>query len=177
MLCGGFWLASYIQKENMEDKLSEEIHILYQAGNNEEVVKQGLLLHERLKKNARFMFEYGCAYHKLQKYKESNVILLDALKLTSVPTVQYVIGLNYQEMQQYGEAETWLLRSTKRLPKRIYPYYLLVKLYNETDSFPEEKLQWAALMVLETEPKIHSTAIKQMREEIKDMISKRNKNE
>ena len=39
----------------MEDKLSEEIHILYQAGNNEEVVKQGLLLHERLKKNARFM--------------------------------------------------------------------------------------------------------------------------
>lgn len=177
MLCGGFWLVSHIQKESMEEKLSEEIHTLYQAGNNEEVVKQGLLLYEHLKKNARFMFEYGCAYHKLQQYNESNAILLDALKLTSVPAVQYVIGLNYQKMQQYKEAETWLLRSTKRLPGRIYPYYLLAKLYNETDSFPKERMQWAARMVLEKEPKIHSTAIRQMREEIKGMISERKKNE
>ncbi|MBR6621722.1 MAG: hypothetical protein IKK90_04470 [Bacteroides sp.] len=41
---------------------------------------------------------------------------------------------------------------TRRLPNRIYPYYLLVKLYAEhSDVFPKEKLEQAARMVMEKE--------------------------
>ena len=55
-----------------------------------------------------------------------------------------------------------------RLPNRIYPYYLLAKLYAEhPDVFPREKLDWAARMVLEKEAKVESTAIRQMREDVK----------
>jgi hypothetical protein len=54
------------------------------------------------------------------------------------------------------------------LPGRVYPYYLLAKLYQEAgDYFPSEKLDWAIRMVLETEPKVHSRAIDEMRDEVK----------
>jgi hypothetical protein len=60
---------------------------------------------------------------------------------------------------------------THRVPNRIYPYYLLVKLYAEhPDVFPKEKLEWAARMVMEKEPKVESTAIREMREEVKRII-------
>ncbi len=42
-----------------------------------------------------------------------------------------VIGKNYQQMGDCLSAEDWFIRSTHRLPGRIYPYYLLAKLYAE----------------------------------------------
>ena len=79
-----------------------------------------------------------------------------------------IIGKNYQGLGKYKEAEDWFIRSTHRLPNRIYPYYLLVKLYAEhPDVFPKVKLEQAARMVMEKEPKVESTAIREMREEVK----------
>ena len=71
----------------------------------------------------------------------------------------------------YEEAEAWFIRSTHRLPNRIYPYYLLAKLYAEhPEVFPMEKLEWAARMVLEKEAKVESTAVREMREEVKSLL-------
>ena len=81
-----------------------------------------------------------------------------------------IIGKNCQALGEYEEAEAWFIRSTHRLPNRIYPYYLLAKLYAEhPEVFPREKLEWAARMVMEKEAKVESTAIRQMREEVKGM--------
>ena len=41
---------------------------------------------------------------------------------------------------EYEEAEESLIRSTHRLPGRIYPYYLLVKLYAESEYRQPEKM-------------------------------------
>jgi len=38
-----------------------------------------------------------------------------------------------------------------------------------------EKMDWAIRMVLETEPKVHSRAIDEMREEVKRMITEQEK--
>ena len=38
-----------------------------------------------------------------------------------------------------------------------------------------EKMDWAIRMVLETEPKVHSRAINEMREEVKRMITEQEK--
>ena len=78
------------------------------------------------------------------------------------------VGSGFQALGQYKEAEEWFIRSTHRLPNRIYPYYLLAKLYAEhPEVFPKEKLEWATGMVLERKAKVESTAIRQMREEVK----------
>jgi len=79
-------------------------------------------------------------------------------------------------MGQPKVAEHWFIRSTHRLPNRIYPYYLLAKLYAEhPEIFPREKLEWAARMVLEKEAKVESTAIRQMREEVKEWLEEMRK--
>ena len=36
--------------------------------------------------------------------------------------------------------------------------------------FPKEKLEWAVRMVLEKEAKVESTAIREMREEVKNLL-------
>ena len=78
-----------------------------------------------------------------------------------------IIGKNYQSMGEYEKAEEWLIRSTHRLPGRIYPYYLLAKLYAEPQYYQPEKLKWAIEIVLTKNPKVESNAIQEMREEVK----------
>ena len=78
-----------------------------------------------------------------------------------------IIGKNYQAIGKYEKAEEYFIRSTHRLPGRIYPYYLLAKLYAEPEYQHPEKLKQAVQIVLTKEPKVQSTAIREMREEVK----------
>ena len=77
---------------------------------------------------------------------------------------------NYQALGAYKKAENFLIKSTFLLPERIYPYYLLAKLYAEPDFYDSRKLQLAAQVVLTKQAKIQSTAIKEMRKEINDLL-------
>ena len=127
-------------------------------------------IYEDMKWNARYLFEYGHALHKLHRNEESNVVMKEALKVSGDPMILNIIGKNEQEAGNYAEAEYWLIRSTHRLPGRIYPYFLLAKLYAEPGFYQRQKLEQAARMVMEKEPKVQSTAIRQMREEIKKLL-------
>ena len=125
-------------------------------------------------KNARRMFEQAHALHKAGEWQASTDLLKETMKVSSDAMVQNIIGKNFQAMGQPKVAEHWFVRSTHRLPNRIYPYYLLAKLYAEhPDVFPKEKLEWAVRMVLEKEAKVESTAIRQMREEVKKMLEEK----
>ena len=131
------------------------------------------LADNRPQKNARQMFEQAHALHKAGKWWASTELLKETMKVSSDAMVLNIIGKNFQAMGQPKVAEHWYVRSTHRLPNRIYPYYLLAKLYAEhPDVFPKEKLEWAARMVQEKEPKVQSTAIRQMREEVKKLLEK-----
>ena len=125
-------------------------------------------------KNARQMFERAHALHKAGEWQASTDLLKETMKVGSDAMILNIIGKNFQAMGQCKIAEHWFIRSTHRLPNRIYPYYLLAKLYAEHPKvFPREKLEWAARMVLEKEAKVESTAIKQMRKEMKKMLEKK----
>ena len=110
-------------------------------------------IYEDMKWNARYLFEYGHALHKLHRNEESNVVMKEALKVSGDPMILNIIGKNEQEAGNYAEAEYWLIRSTHRLPGRIYPYFLLAKLYAEPGFYQRQKLEQAARMVMEKEPK------------------------
>lgn len=122
-------------------------------------------------KDARRMFEEAHMLHKAGNWEESTVLLKETMSVSSDAMVLNIIGKNCQGMGLLREAEHWFVRSTHRLPNRIYPYYLLAKLYAEhQDVFPKEKLKWAVLMVLEKKAKVESTAIRQMRKEVKKLL-------
>ena len=118
------------------------------------------------------MFEYGHALHKIGRYGESTRVLQKAMEYSCDPMILNIIGKNYQATGEYEKAEEYFIRSTHRLPGRIYPYYLLAKLYVEPEYRHLEKLKQAVQIVLTKEPKVQSTAIKEMREEVKKLIKK-----
>ena len=122
-------------------------------------------------RKAHTMFERAHALHKAGEWEASTELLKETMRISSDAMILNIIGKNCQALGQYKEAESWFIRSTHRLPNRIYPYYLLAKLYAEHPKFfPREKLEWAVRMVLEKEAKVESTAIKQMREEVKFLL-------
>nr|WP_027326000.1 O-antigen ligase family protein [Bacteroides pyogenes] len=127
-------------------------------------------LYPFLKHRPRFLFEYGHCLHKLKEYNHSTRILEKAMMHSCDPMILNIIGKNYQAEEEYEKAEEYLIRSTHRLPGRIYPYYLLVKLYAEPEYRQPDKLKRVAEIVLIKEPKVQSTAVKEMKEEVKKII-------
>lgn len=124
-------------------------------------------------RKAHTMFERAHSLHKAGEWEASTELLKETMRISSDAMILNIIGKNSQALGYYEEAEEWFIRSTHRLPNRIYPYYLLAKLYAECpDVFAREKLERAAKMVLEKEAKLESTAVKQMREEVMVLLDK-----
>lgn len=167
-LCIG-GMSYYIRQNNAYEACKEwaSVKMLYKIGAYEAAKESYGKLYAELKSRGSFLFEYGHTLHKLEEYDLSTGILEEAELFSCDPMILNIIGKNYQGKKEYEKAEEYLIRSTHRLPGRIYPYYLLAKLYNEWGK--EEKMQEMAEVVLTKEPKIQSTAIREMRSEIKKM--------
>ncbi len=165
-IIGGFRLKNDLQVEQACREWMNA-RVLYNVGAYQSAEKEYGRLYPLLRDRASFLFEYGHGLHKQQQFSKSNRILKEALLRSCDPMILNVIGKNYQQMGDCLSAEDWFIRSTHRLPGRIYPYYLLAKLYAEPSFRQPDKFEKMKRMVLTKEPKVHSTAIRQMREEIK----------
>ncbi len=164
-----------IFKSDIHKELSQwnECRIRYRLGAYDNAKDEYEKLYPTLKKEHSFLFEYGHCLHKLHDYNQSNQILYEAEKTICDPIVLNIIGKNYVELKQYTEAEEYFIRSSHRLPNRIYPYYLLAKLYAEPQFRQPEKFKKMADKVLHKKPKVYSKAIEEMREEIKNIAKER----
>lgn len=167
-------LGAYHLKYNRYDACKAWTHckMVYNIGAYQSARKDYEELYPELNDRGAFLFEYGHCLHKLKEYQASTKILEEAMMYSSDPMILNIIGKNYQALKEYEQAEQWLIRSTHRLPGRIYPYYLLVKLYAEPEYEQPVKLRRAAEVVLSKEPKVQSTAVKEMRQEIKRLYIK-----
>ena len=119
------------------------------------------------------LFEAAQCLSKSERFEEANRLLERAMKLSGDPMIHYMAAKNEQSMGNYQKAENLLLHAIDMLPERIYPYYLLTKLYSEPGFFQKDKFLKAANAVLEKEPKVKSTAIREMQEEVKILIQNR----
>lgn len=146
--------------------------MFYHSGAYRQAVESYAEIQKEMRENARFMFEYGHALHKLHEPELSNKVLKEALKVSGDPMILNIIGKNEQEMKHYESAEYWFMRAVHRLPGRIYPYYLLSNLYADPSFYRRDKLERMVQTVLEKEPKIQSTAIKQMRRKARELLKK-----
>ncbi len=159
-------------RRHVSEKEWERYRVSYYSGDYEQVVNCYSKHLDEMKHSDRFLFEYGHALHRLHRNEESNQILEQAMWVSSDPMILNIIAKNCQEMKQYYEAERFLLKSVHRLPMRVYPYYLLAKLYVEADCFPLEKVKWAKRNVMEKESKVHSKAVEQMRQQVIELTEK-----
>lgn len=164
---GGFHDKWQQEKDACRDWVNARI--LYHAGAYTAANAAYDKLYPQLREKGTFLFEYGHSLHKAGFYNESNKYLDKALVYCADPMILNVIGKNYQALRCYNWAEELLLASVHRLPGRIYPYYLLAKLYAEPEFLNREKFEEMKRIVLMKAPKIHSMAIEEMRREVEEI--------
>lgn len=109
-----------------------------------------------------FLFSYGKILATEKRYQEANQALLDGASRSSDPMFYNLIGNNYLAMGQIYKAEEYYFRAYYTLPNRLYPLYLLTKLYHETGQ--DEKAKAMAGKLLEKQPKVMSTAVREMKD-------------
>lgn len=165
-------LGTYYWKNNQYDACKDwhRGKMLYNIGAYQSAKEDYGKLYPELVNRGAFLFEYGYSLHKLKEYDNSTRILEEAMTHSNDPMILNIIGKNYQAAGDYEKAEEYLIRATHRLPGRIYPYYLLAKLYTEQEYQQPEKLKQVIEVVLTKEPKVQSTAVKEMREEVKKLL-------
>ena len=132
------------------------------------VVAAGLFIATAKEVNIVDDFNKAKQLQKLERYEESNAILLELLPKTSDPMVLNLIGLNYQALGHPKWAKRCFRRSAWRVPNRVYPEYLLMNLYKEQNDTVFMRIQ--ANEVRWKKPKVHSTAIEQMRREARHLL-------
>lgn len=120
--------------------------------------------------SARMLFDYGKALRERGMYRKSNMILKKGLKKSSDPMFLNLIGRNYQDLKEYGPAERYYRRSGRRLPSRLYPKYLLAKLYAAQRPPDSLRLRRACRDVLDFSPKVTSPATARMKNEIRALL-------
>ena len=116
----------------------------------------------------QFLFEYGRSLSMSEQPEKSNEVLKYAMQISCDPMLYNIMGKNYQAMKQYEEAERCFIKASNIVPNRIYPYYLKALMYLEAGE--TEKAKVAAQIVLTKEPKVQSTAVKEMREEARKIM-------
>ena len=126
-------------------------------------------LYPLLKNNIEFLFEYGQCLSKTGQYEESNLILTEGIKRSADPMFHNIMGQNYQALKQYAKAEAAFFQALYRVPHRLLPRYFLTKLY--WTSGDTLKARQMGEILLEKEPKIMSPAVKEMKEEITQLLN------
>ena len=166
LLAGTFLCVKHLQPYHKAKKEWEKIRPLHTMRAYQSVVDDYARLYPTLNHNQKFVFEYAVALNAVEQREKTDSVLHRGLQLSCDPMFYNVRGRNYHEMGKYEKAEECYLNSICLLPERIYPYYLLTKLYADPANYQPLKMRQTAHAVLEKEPKVHSTAINEMRDEV-----------
>jgi len=80
-----------------------------------------------------FLFAYGQSLNKIGQYEKSDSILKLGTQISSDPMFWNVMGNNSLALGKYREAEERYKHAFYMVPNRLYPLYLLAKLFDEEE--------------------------------------------
>ncbi|MDR0603600.1 MAG: O-antigen ligase family protein [Bacteroidales bacterium] len=132
----------------------------------EEYAKQ----YPHLQDEIQFLFEYAQSLSKSEQYEKSNEVLRRAMQIRCDPMLYNIMGKNCQALKQYALAEQSFRKASNLVPNRLYPHYLLAKLYHEMGL--KDKAEAETNIVMTKPPKVESRAVKEMREELGELRTK-----
>jgi tetratricopeptide (TPR) repeat protein len=139
--------------------------LLYNMDLHKEAVVEYAKQNPYLQDEVHFLFEYAQSLSKSRQYEKSNEILRQAMQISCDPMLYNIMGKNYQALKEYSLAEQNLKKSINLVTSRLYPHYLLAKLYHEMGLKDEAEAE--TNIVMTKTPKVESMAIEEMRKELK----------
>jgi hypothetical protein len=144
--------------------------ILHNMNMHKEAVEEYASQYPYLQDEIGFLFEYAQSLTKLEQYSKSNEVLQHAAQISCAPMLYNVMGKNHQVLKQYELAEQCFRKAANLIPNRLYPHYLLAKLYHEMGE--KDKMESEINIVLTKPPKVESMAVEEMREELIELRTK-----
>jgi tetratricopeptide (TPR) repeat protein len=124
---------------------------------------------QKLGKDPHFLYMYGYSLRKINQIEKSDSVLSLGTNYSSNPMFLNVMGNNSLTQGRYREAEERYKHAFYMVPNRLYPLYLLAKLYY-TEGDTVRFLQMAE-MVEEFIPKVESVNTESLRTEIRELKS------
>ena len=111
---------------------------------------------------------YGKALVMAEGYEKGICVLKKAKNHLNTTIIETALGDAHKALENYNEAEEAYEKAAYMIPNRLYPHYLLAKLYVESQQY--EKARNKAREVLEKEVKVPSTAVREMRLEMERLL-------
>jgi tetratricopeptide (TPR) repeat protein len=102
------------------------------------------------------------------EYKTGIEILRQAEKYQTNTILYTTLGDCYKNLTEFKNAEAAYLLAHYMVPNRFYPKYLLAKMYQESGQI--DKAKNIASQLLTKQVKVESTAIMEIRDEMKLII-------
>ncbi|MCB4807933.1 O-antigen ligase family protein [Tamlana sp. 62-3] len=141
-------------------------------GSYEDVLEDYKAVYPLFKRDGDFLMNYGKTLCLEKKYPQAISILQQAKQHLNTTIIETALGDAYKGIKQYEKAEITYKKAYHMIPSRFYPLYLLANLYDESGD--KTKAVTMAKRLLDKEVKIPSTAIKEMKTEMKRIITKHN---
>jgi tetratricopeptide (TPR) repeat protein len=170
LLCGYPQCSSCSRQCYNAYKQWKSTGVLHNMNMHREAAEEYALQYPYLQDEIRFLFEYAQSLSKSEQYEKSNAILRRAMQISCDPMLCNVMGKNYQSLKQYEFAEQSFRKAINLVPGRLYPHYLLAKLYYEMGL--TDKAESETNIVLTKPPKVESMAVEEMRKELVELKNK-----
>ena len=128
-------------------------------------------LYPILNKNGQFLLNYGGTLSLKGDHQLAIVILQKAGLSYTDPNIYISLGNSYASLGKTSEAEKNFWHAYHMIPNRLYPLYLLTKLYIENNLL--EKAHETGHRVIHFKEKVPSPAIVEMKAEIRALLKKK----
>jgi O-antigen ligase len=140
---------------------------LYNYGLYEESIEDYKKAYPVLKYNGEYLINYGKALSIAEKHTEAVTILKQVKSYQSNSVLYTALGDSYKALGKDKNAEKQYSQAANMSPAKFYPLYLLAKLYDASDQ--QHKAIAMANTIIEKAVKVHSTAIDEIKEEMKQI--------
>ncbi|MFC5683654.1 O-antigen ligase family protein [Flavobacterium sp. MAHUQ-51] len=142
----------------------------HQYGDYHGAVQEYEKVYSVLKKHGDFLMNYGKTLSMAGEPHKAIAILKQAQYYQNNTIITTTLGDCYKAAKQYDKAEASYQQAVNMIPSKFYANYLLAKLYD--DSGQEYKAVAMAKKLMNKEIKVPSTAIKEIRGEMKKILIK-----
>ncbi len=165
------YLPSSVLSRNYKAYISwKDASDIYDVKAYKECLDDFELAYPLLKNDGEFLIQYGKTLEMSKYYLDaSNVFSLAKNNLNN--TILYIaLSNSYKETDRFKDAEQGYTQAYYMIPSRLYPLYLLAKLYDENNQ--SVKALETAKKLLKKKAKIDSKAIEQIKTEMQTIINK-----
>lgn len=136
--------------------------------------KEYARLFPQLNAHSTFLRRYASALFEDGRTLEACRVLDREKQISCDPMIWNTQGRYYQSAGRYAEAEACFKHALLLAPNRLYPYYLLAKLYSEEKFFHKDQALKMIRIVLTKPPKVESKAADEMRIEMDALYNQLN---